>query len=99
MNRVVWLMIASLGVAPILLSGCDKPSNMTSGMAIASTPVGGVIRFSGSSIGGAIIQAQEVCALKNRDLSAVPIGFYKLPDQDGHDQLMTFECKQNPVDE
>jgi hypothetical protein len=72
---------------------------MASGMTIAATPVGGVIRFSGSSIGGVIIQAQEVCALKNRDASAVPIGFYKLPDDNGHDRLMTFECKRNLMDE
>jgi hypothetical protein len=97
MKSVVWLWIASLALAPILLSGCEEKTSIA--IVVASTPVGGVVRFSGSTIGGVIIQAQEYCARRNRNYSAVPIGFYRLPDERGLNQLMTFECKRNPAGE
>ncbi len=91
--RVLWLLIATVALCAPLLSGCEKAPAMA--FVSASTPVGGVVKFSGSLIGDAIVQAQNYCQSLKSEQSAIPIGFYTSQDNDGYDQLMTFECKRN----
>jgi hypothetical protein len=50
-------------------------------------------------IGDAVIEANRHCYSLDREQQAVPISFYKLSDDAGHDQLMTFECKRDPTGE
>lgn len=52
----------------------------------ASTPRGGVVRFTGPLVGEAVIVAQRHCF--DLDMHAVPLGFFP----SGAEQLMTFQC-------
>lgn len=57
----------------------------------ASTPRGGVVRFAGWMIGGAIEAAQRKC--REDAMDAVPLGFFQIgTDDDGRDRVMTFQC-------
>ena len=53
---------------------------------VASTPRGGVVRFTGLFVGDAVFVAQRHCF--KLGLNAVPLGFFP----SGPEQLMTFEC-------
>ena len=97
MKLVLWVATATLGLCTPLLGGCEqKPTTAT---VAVTTGAGGVIRFSGNLVGDPVGKAQEYCFSIDDGLSAVPISFYKLSDDAGHDQLMTFECKRNPTGE
>ena len=52
----------------------------------ASTPRGGVVRFTGLLIGDAVRVAQRHCS--DLGMHAVPLGFFP----SGAEQLMTFQC-------
>lgn len=57
----------------------------------AATPQGGVVRFEGDIMGGAVGAAQDYCFARGMD--AVPLGFFQLgKDVFGRDRLMTFQC-------
>lgn len=91
--------------APIMLfglfttAGCsDPPGTGGPSEVVASTPRGGVVRFSGVLVLDAVGKAQGFCANSTTTsgvpMNAVPIGFYKIGvDTMGRDQIMTFECK------
>jgi hypothetical protein len=96
MKRVAWLVIASLGLPPLLLSGCDKRSD--DAVVIANGGAGGVVLFSGSTIGEVLVKADQYCASNAKDHFVVPTTFYRLRGKSS-DELMTFECKRNPVGE
>jgi len=93
MKSVLWLGIASLAFASILLSGCDKRSD--DAVVIANGGAGGVVLFSGSTIGEVMVKADQHCASKAKDHFVVPTTFYRLQGR-SFDELMTFECKRNP---
>ena len=94
MKPFSWIAVAVLGLCAPLLSGCQEKPHYVD--VSAATPNGGVVRFSGNLIGDVVRKAQQQCQLINIETSAVPIGFYRLTDGNGHDQLMTFECKKEP---
>lgn len=97
MKLVLWAATAALGLCTPLLNGCEKKP--AAAIVAATTGAGGIIRFSGNLIGDVVIEAQRYCYSLDNGLSAVPISFYKLSDDAGHDRLMTFECKRNPTRE
>ncbi len=91
MNRS--LTSALLTLAALSLVGCGKPPGTGGVSLVASTPAGGVVRFSGVLVGDPMIKAQTSCQ-EYSEKNAVPIGFYKIGvDILSRDQFMTFECK------
>ena len=88
---------ALMVVAALSLSGCDK--KIVEPLVETSNGAGGIIRFAVSEyksssifggIEGLVRKAGYTCA--SRD--AVSTGFYTIPsDEEGRDQVMTFECK------
>ena len=94
-DRAVVLITLKYAIAPFILllslAGCGSNDSAPAAV-VASTPRGGIVRFSGNLVGDPIAQAQRHCFAQ--DQSAVPIGFYKIgPDDQKRDQVMTFECK------
>ena len=85
--------------AAISIAGCgDPPGTGGPSEVVASTPRGGIVRFSGVLVLDAVEKAQAFCgnltSTSGVRLNAVPTGFYKIGvDAEGRDQVMTFECK------
>lgn len=93
MKSVLYRLIATVALCAPLLTGCEQTPAI--GILSDSSPVGGVVGFSGIPIGDVIQEAQNYCKSLNAEQSAIPIGFYKAPDGTDRDYLMTFECKKN----